>query len=146
MKNTGFFQEDASLFSRYWETFAREHEMLPEERLLLAVLVNGIRAYRLYLFTQSRFFLEAESWLFGDEEDAFSFASICDVLGLNTEAIRATLLKWKRTRQPPEAGRKTDARQARPALVADFSTDEKQAAHSPRDQRTLRILGRRDAA
>jgi hypothetical protein len=107
METADLFQEDASLKSEYWETFSPKRELEPEKRLLLAVLDNGIRCYRQYLFTQSRRFFEAEEWLFGDnEQPPISFGYICDVFGLSPACIRGMLLGWKTAKRPPRAGRR----------------------------------------
>lgn len=92
METTDLFQEDASLPSQYWDTFARKRDLEPEKRLLLAVLDNAIRAYRSCIFTGGRRFNEVEGWLFNDvSEDTFSFRNICDVLGLSSGRIRESL-------------------------------------------------------
>jgi hypothetical protein len=74
-----------------------------EERLMLAVLENAVEDFQKYLLARSacgkRLFREAEEWFFDkDSDEIFSFASICDILGLHPDQIRKGLLVWKETK------------------------------------------------
>jgi hypothetical protein len=122
MKNADLFQDNASLTSEYWDIFSRKREWEPEKRLLVAILDSGIRSYRQCLFTNRRRFLEAEEWLFGNDEAPFSFSYICDVLGLNTGCIREMVL-GRKTHKPGETARKKKPAPAR--HVSDVSAHEK---------------------
>lgn len=119
MENAELFQDDASRTSEYWDIFARKREWEPEKRLLLAILNSGVRSYRQYLLTNRRRFLEAEEWLFGNDEGPFSFSFICDVLGLSTACIREMILG----RKPLTAARKKNPAPAR--HDSDVSAHEK---------------------
>jgi hypothetical protein len=47
---------------------------------------------------RERLYREANFWIFGEYDNAplFSFAQICDCLGLNPDFIRRRLLEWRR--------------------------------------------------
>jgi len=94
MEETEFLNEDASLPGEYWEVFAQRRNLDPEKRLLLAVLQNGLKNYRTLVFKGGRSFAEIEGWFFGTDTDyVFSFANICDGLGLSASRLRDSLRK-----------------------------------------------------
>jgi len=75
-----------------------------EQRLMLAVLEDAIHVYCKESATPGRrnswLFREAEEWIeSGDHSRVFSFACICEVLGLDAEYIRRRLhARRKRSR------------------------------------------------
>jgi len=114
MDEAYFLQSDASLPAQYWDTVARKDQLEPEKKLLLAVLENAIRTYRQYVFTPSRLLHEVEEWLFSENRDhPFSFETICDALGLNTECVRRGILRSQsnRAKKQPAAA---DVKKRRP--------------------------------
>ena len=74
-----------------------------EKALMLAVLEDGIRCFQEH-FRNPRYnprllAQEAESWIREDDWDwPFSFNSVCDTLGLDPEALRTALFRWKNKR------------------------------------------------
>ncbi|HEX9443491.1 MAG TPA: hypothetical protein VGA73_05195 [Candidatus Binatia bacterium] len=133
METTDLFQEDASLPSQYWDTFAKKRDLEPEKRLLLAVLDNAVRAYRSCIFTGGRRFTEVEGWLFNDgSEDTFSFKNICDVLGLDPGRIRQSL-KLSSGVKPRRAPTERQAPLRAPRPRTDFS--DRQSAEAAARQR-----------
>ena len=69
---------------------------LPEQRLLIAILVDAItcfeKNYPLVRRSGNRLFREAEDWLMSDKDHGpFSFEYICAVLGLDPGAVRCRL-------------------------------------------------------
>jgi hypothetical protein len=71
----------------------------PEKRLLLAVLAEAITALRHGAGARSRAgkrrFTETAAWFASDATDSlFTFASICDTLGLDTTYLRSGLQRW----------------------------------------------------
>jgi hypothetical protein len=71
-----------------------------EERLMLAVLESAVEDFQKYLPARSacgkRLFREVEEWFLDKDSDAlFSFASVCETLGLHPDRIRKGLLLWK---------------------------------------------------
>lgn len=68
-------------------------------RLLLALLEDALDSYRKYFSKLSRsgeiYFQEAEEWIRSDADDLFSFAGVCEGLGIDPQWLRAELLRWK---------------------------------------------------
>jgi len=67
---------------------------------MLAVLEDGISCFQKYLFAQDkgerRLFREARDWILEeDQEEPFSFETICEVLGIGPHYLRRGLLRWK---------------------------------------------------
>lgn len=78
----------------------------PECHLLWAVLENGIKEYMKYATATSRrgkrLFAEAETWLMQDDPTWLcSFVSICYILGLGPDYLRAGLTRWRAGRETP---------------------------------------------
>jgi len=68
----------------------------PEVRLIVAILDDAVHSILQYAGTvgsrESREFLEARRWLLDDDRDwPFAFANVCEVLGLNADAVRERL-------------------------------------------------------
>ncbi|HTM07009.1 MAG TPA: hypothetical protein VL754_01335 [Verrucomicrobiae bacterium] len=92
MENTDFLRQDASLPAQYWKTFAKHSELAPEKRLLVAVLEEAVKSYRTLMLGGGRRFAEVNEWIFSDDnQHAFSFRNICDVLGLSPSRVRQSL-------------------------------------------------------
>lgn len=94
------FQPDTVLSDQYFENIRRKTLFEPEKRLMLAILEDGIGCYLENLDASSakkkRVFEEAVAWITETDGDwVFSFDSVCDSLGLNTEYVRQGLLRWK---------------------------------------------------
>lgn len=88
--------------------------------LMLAVLEDGIRSY---LSPPGRIRTEAEYWVTAKQHRSpFSFPSVCETLGLEPQAVRASL---ERLRARNVSGRKILGR------------------HRPNVRRTGRLMGRR---
>ena len=70
---------------------------------MYAVLEDAFRCFHKQFETERRFMRrarEAEKWFFTDDSHwLFSFASVCDALGLEPEYIRKKLKHW--TPSPP---------------------------------------------
>ena len=100
--------------------------MVRERRLLLAVLEDAIRTYRRYAFANDRhgavLLSHVEEWFASDDTDwTFSFAAICDALGLDASYLRGGLRRLResdevsrRTAEPPQVG---DSRHVTPGLL-----------------------------
>jgi hypothetical protein len=90
---------DALLPSQFWTALA-DPRTEPERRLMVAVLeeamsvvLNGERGDRTVV-------REAERWFASDDRGApFTFATICDVLGLDMGRVRQALEVWQRRRR-----------------------------------------------
>jgi len=71
-----------------------------EKELMLAVLESAVEDFQKYIFARStagkKLFQQAEEWFLDKEsEEAFSFRSICETLGLHPDHIRKGLMVWK---------------------------------------------------
>lgn len=91
---------DLALPEQYFDRQRCDDGLGPEKALMYAVLKDGIRCYYKNVGATRRkykkMFAEAEEWLMQDTyEDAFSFASICDTLGIDPISLRERLVSWK---------------------------------------------------
>ena len=87
-----------------------------EKALMLAVLEDGIRCFQEHLRNprlNPRLLSEqAEEWISAEDWDwPFSFNNVCETLGLDPEALRSALLRWKakltaNQAQPSPAGKR----------------------------------------
>ncbi len=81
--------------------------------LMLAVLDNGITCY---MSNITRLRTEAEHWVNSKRtRSPFSFTVVCEMLGLEPDAVRAELRRWRETGLSPEralARRRPNARRA----------------------------------
>lgn len=66
-------------------------------RLMAAVLADAIHCY--CGNEGRRVFEEAQQWLFGPAgSDLFAFQNVCNELGIDTEALRKELTRWRASR------------------------------------------------
>ena len=130
-KVRSLFQADSLAAHQYFNTFHRKDGLGPEEKLMLAVLEDGISCFQKYLFAQDkgerRLFREARDWILEeDQEEPFSFETICEVLGIAPNYLRRGLLRWKQEQLARR--RRAKARKTASAnhlqLVADGARDK----------------------
>ena len=94
------FQPDTLINDQFIETHRRQLPLEPEQRLVIAVLEDGIHAFQDHCGATSprkrRLFEEAEAWIFGGENDwIFSFESVCGLLSLDPDYLRRGLRDWQ---------------------------------------------------
>jgi len=91
------------------DQFRRRRKLIPEQRLMLAILEDAVGVFQKYVLAERRssnrknpaqqkadYFREAEEWILDIEEEGLhSFHNICDTLGLNSDYIRKGLMRWK---------------------------------------------------
>jgi hypothetical protein len=92
--------------------------MRPEHRLMLAVLEDAVHAYQTGCASyggERRFhFRETAEWFAShDTELPFSFAAICQHLGIEPDYIRAGLRRWRER----HSARRPDAVRALPFRI-----------------------------
>jgi hypothetical protein len=97
---TTLFQPDTLMPDQYLETFRRRTHLEPEKRLMLAVLEDGVACFQKYVTARDgkgkNIFQETEEWILeGPSERLFSFANVCETLGLNADYLRQGLTRWK---------------------------------------------------
>lgn len=77
----------------------RSGQLTGTRALMLAVLEDGIRSY---LGNSKIIAQDAEHWIFSPRRHSpFAFVVVCEVLGLDPEAVRKTLRAMKEARIPP---------------------------------------------
>lgn len=101
------FQPDTVLSNLYFENLRSKTVFEPEKRLMLAIMEDGISCYLKNLFAtgaeRRQVFDEAAAWITEPDGDwVFSFASICDALGLNPAYVREGLLRLKERNGRPD--------------------------------------------
>lgn len=107
------FAPDIVLPEQFFEGARRDSYISGEKALMLAVLEDGIRCFQEHLRnprSNPRLLSEqAEAWIRAvDYEWPFSFNNVCETLGLNPEALRGALLRWK-AEQVAAAGQDTSS-------------------------------------
>ncbi len=90
---------------QFFDRIFSEASLVPEKRLMLAVLEDAIAAYQRAYVQPSRSSSEEEespdrnevqAWLESDDMSwPFSFASICEALDMEPEYLRSGLNKWR---------------------------------------------------
>ena len=107
--------EDSSETEQFLDTFRRSEYLKPETALIAAVLEDAIHDYRKYRGARDHSgkerFREAEEWLMHDGNGwIFSFANVCDFLGLDPEYVRRGLLGMKGSGSDVEKPQRLNAR------------------------------------
>jgi hypothetical protein len=73
-------------------------ELQPEKRLMLAVLEDAITLY----LRQPELAAESVAWVESDDVHwPYAFANVCDVLGLDRDAVRCALRRRRAERTVP---------------------------------------------
>lgn len=102
----------AVLPTQFYSARRTRRSIEPLQRLMFALLVDGIRCFQTSLGAQTpggrQQFAEAQSWIFSNAHDeVFSFNTVCDTLDIDSERLRSWLLGWRDQRlagQPPGTG------------------------------------------
>jgi hypothetical protein len=87
----------------FFESLLKKSVREGEEKLMLAVLEDAVTCFQKYVLAKDprgkALFRGAEDWILEQNSDwIFSFASICEVLGLSPEYVRQGLMRWKEGR------------------------------------------------
>jgi len=104
------FSPDIVLPEQFFAGARRDSYISGEKALMLAVLEDGIRCFQEHLRNPRSnprlLSQQAEDWIRAVDYDwPFSFNNICETLGIDASALRATLLTWKAQRQADPADR-----------------------------------------
>ena len=91
------FQADTLAPQQYQQSARRTLFQEPEQELMFAVLKDAICCFQKYASARdkmrTRLYLEARKWLMEEDSDwPFSFANICEAIGLSPQYVRAGLL------------------------------------------------------
>ena len=95
------FQPDTLLPAQYYEPLHSKASLLPEKRLMLAILEDAVGCFQNSKFASGRkqeaLFREADSWILGKNSGwLFSFESVCEILGIDPSYLRQKLTGWKK--------------------------------------------------
>jgi hypothetical protein len=95
-----FLEPDVLTSFEYSTTIQRRDHLLPEMRLMFAVLTNAIESLQKYAGAKSRrcrkIFQEAEAWIFGGNgQSLYSFEHVCEALQLDSSYLRKGLMRWR---------------------------------------------------
>ena len=93
-------QTDTLSSYEFWLDRQRSSILQSEIRLMIAVLEDALKCYFDYAGgktrLESKLFNEAEQWFFSeDDEELFSFKSICAFLNMDPDYVRKGLLSFK---------------------------------------------------
>ncbi len=78
---------------------SRTGQLTGTKALMLAVLEDGIRSF---LSSSKLLSSEAEFWIYSHRRQSpFSFSVVCEMLGLDADAVRKTLRRMKRENVSP---------------------------------------------
>jgi hypothetical protein len=101
---SALFQPDPTLTTLYLEQVKTAH-LEPEKRLMLAVLKDAVGCFQQYLSARRGWrrdaFIDAETWIEEESDWPFSFANICETLGMDPRHIREGLRRWKKAQLVP---------------------------------------------
>jgi hypothetical protein len=91
---------DVMIPGEYYASRRAASSLNPTKRLMLAVLLDGIRSFQAAAEgirkSAQRRFEDAETWLFDENGDGpFSFDSICEELRIEPQYLRAGLKRWR---------------------------------------------------
>jgi hypothetical protein len=92
------FEPDVILPSQYFDMVQGRGSLTPEKKLMLAVLESAVHDFQRYRLAKGirgrRLFREAQEWLTSREgTGVFSFAVICQALGIDPDYIRKGLFR-----------------------------------------------------
>jgi hypothetical protein len=95
-------ESDLILSCRYCDV-SSGHGLSGEQRLMLALLTDALNVYQKGALSRltrpRRLYVDAERWFVADraECNTFSFATVCDALGINPALLRRRIIDWKHT-------------------------------------------------
>jgi len=101
-----YLEPDVLTSFEYSKTFQRRDHMVPEMKLMFAVLTNAIECMQKYAGAESRrcrkIFQEAEAWIFSGKAQAlYSFEYVCEALQLDPSYLRKGLMRWRGSQPSP---------------------------------------------
>ena len=97
---SNYLEPDVLTSFEYSKTFQRRDHLLPEMKLMFAVLANAIECLQKYTGAKGRrcrkIFQEAETWIFsGNGQALYSFEHVCGALQLDPNYLRKGLKRWR---------------------------------------------------
>ncbi len=133
----GFSVPDILLPSQHFN--ARTKHLEPEKLLMLAVLTDAVRCFRMGSACgqgpRRRVFADAEWWLFRAEGNGpFSVENICDALEIDPRRLRRGVLDWRDRELAGEASRMIRRPPVLPVKQASGSTSMSRREKNKRRQ------------
>jgi hypothetical protein len=106
-----YFEPDVLASFEYSKANRRRDHLIPEEKLMFAVLTDAIECFQKYVDGKSRryrkLFNEAQTWIMsGDDRAVFSFEFVCEALRLDPGYLRMGLNRWRADRNSPQSSHK----------------------------------------
>ena len=100
------FEPDTLAPEQFYSTLKKSHFIDPERRLMAAILEDAVSCLSKEQ-RHGKYFAEALSWINADDPEdwIFSFANVCETLGLDPSYLRRGLNRWSvfnRTGVSPE--------------------------------------------
>lgn len=94
------FVPDVITPEQFYDMRRDDSAIAPVKRLMMAVLEDALRCFQNNADAKSgqrkRLFVEAEQWLCGESGDGpFSFATVCETLGIEPNFLRSGLKEWR---------------------------------------------------
>jgi len=119
--------------------------MSGEKALMLSVLEDGIRCFQEHLqsprLNLRMFASQAEKWIRAvDYEWPFSFNNCCEALGVDSDALRSALLRWKHNKLLELSNEKR--REGEPATSHLHAVDGSGPRHISRSRVRMHSYGR----
>jgi len=76
---------------------------------MVAILADALDCYQKHMITSNvrrrKLFRDADRWIHSEEYWVFSFRNICEVLGLDAQALREQARRWRRRQLTGMVGR-----------------------------------------
>ena len=96
----GLFVPDTLVPSQYFDRVRRRKDMSGEQRLMCAVIEDAVDMYLKHAGARQpihqKLFAEAEEWIESEDRSwIYSFDTICDYLGMDSDYLRRGLRAWK---------------------------------------------------
>jgi len=100
------FTQDTLAPFQYFRVFRAKGHLLPEERLMFAVLNDAVECLEKYHDSKRRrnraLYREAKEWVLSTNDDVlYSFENVCNTLKLDAEYLRLGLQRWIDGRSEP---------------------------------------------
>ena len=107
------FQPGTLLPAQYHGNSVPDSSLVPEKRLLLAILAEAVATLQRYVlddrFRARRLYREAEAWVLSDDVSGpCTFCNVCEALGVDPRYLRRGVMGWSDRRRANlcEGGRK----------------------------------------
>jgi hypothetical protein len=103
-------EERPILPSQFFESTGRLNG--GETKIRYRILRDGIKEFRKHAFSTTprgmATFRETQAWILSNDSDwPYSFSNLCEVLGIDPEAARASLIRWRNKEEVKRNGLET---------------------------------------